>query len=189
MQEPNQETGFQGEQQNTGADLASQDTQNQENTLTDTNTVLVSWTASEYIQHHKPASWYVGLVVAVVFLSGLIFLFTRELVSTIVVLVVGLLFGIFASREPEVRTYQLTPSGLMISDKFYPYDTFKSFSVHDEDAIRSIYIIPMKRFMPGITLYFPPDQEEQIANTLADYLPLEDSDPDMIDRLMNRIRF
>ncbi len=153
------------------------------------DTVLIEWTASEYIAHHKPASWYVLLGSIVAVISIAVYLLTQDVVSTSVVVIAGVLFGVFALRKPEVRTYQLKTSGLTISNKHFPFDLFKSFAVHEEQALRSIFLMPMKRFMPGLTLYFPPDQEEKIVNALSDYLPLEDREPDAIDKLMNKIRF
>jgi hypothetical protein len=150
---------------------------------------LVTWTASEYINNHKPATWYLGLLFVTALVAGAVFLFTSDLISSIVVVIVGVLFAVFAGRKPEVRTYELTTTGLMISDKLHPYGLFKSYAVHEENALRSIYLLPMKRFMPGITLYFPPEQEEKIIDTLNNYLPFEDKDPDAIDRLMNKIGF
>ena len=127
------------------------------------------------------------MVAAVI--AGALFLFTNDLISTIAVVIAGVLFAIFAGREPEVRTYELTTTGLMISNKLYPYSLFKSYAIHEQDAIRSIYLLPIKRFMPGITLYFPPENEENITEILGSYLPLEDRGPDAIDRLMHKIRF
>ena len=150
---------------------------------------LMEWTASEYIKHHKPANWYLALVAVVVALSGLVFLVTRDVVSAVTIGIVGVLFGVFASREPEVRTYKLTPRGITISEKLYPFELFKSYAVYEEEAIKSIFLLPMKRFMPGMTLYFPPEQEEDILGTLSSYLPFDDREPDIIDRFMNKIRF
>ncbi len=49
--------------------------------------------------------------------------------------------------------------------------------------------MPLKRFMPPITLYYPPDQEDAVINALAAYLPHEDRTHDPVDRLMRKIRF
>lgn len=151
--------------------------------------VLAQWSASEYIAHHKSTSWYVGLGVVVALFSLVVYALTRDVVSTVVIVVVGILFGVFAGRPPEVRTYQITPAGLAISEKLYDFHMFKSFSVHDEGVVRSIFFTPVKRFMPGISVYYPLDQEEEIVNILADYLPNEETNPSAIDNFMRKVRF
>jgi len=150
---------------------------------------LVSWSASEFIAHHKSLSWYVSFGSGLALLSVLVYLLTRDIVSLAVVLIAGASFGVLAMRQPEVRQYDITPSGIEISGRLYQFDTFKSFAVHDEGAVSSIFFLPIKRFTPDLRVYYPPEQEDQIVQTLSDYLPMDDSNPDAIDSLMRKIRF
>jgi len=151
--------------------------------------VSVSWTASEYIEHHKPTSWYMGLSIATGVAVALVFLLTRDIVSVVVITMMGILFGVFASRKPEVREYEISAEGISISGKLYPHDLFRSYSVHQEQGLRSLFLVPVKRFMPGITIYYPPDQEDSIMDALANYLPFEEGEPDAVDKFMSKIRF
>jgi hypothetical protein len=80
-------------------------------------------------------------------------------------------------------------SGIHIGAKFYPYVSFKSFSVAQEHAIGYISLMPLKRFMPPLVVHYAPEDEDRIANTLADYLPYEDHKTDMVDNFTRRIRF
>ncbi len=150
---------------------------------------LVSWSASEFIAHHKSLSWYVSFGIGLALLSVLVYLLTRDAISLIVVLIAGASFGVLATRKPEVRQYEITPSGIDVSGRLYEFDSFKSFAVHDEGAISSIFLLPIKRFTTELRVYYPPDQEDQIIEAISDYLPMEDSDPDAIDNLMRKIRF
>jgi hypothetical protein len=49
--------------------------------------------------------------------------------------------------------------------------------------------MPLKRFMPPLSLYMDPADEEKIVDVLADYLPVEQREQDPIDKLMRRLRF
>jgi len=124
-----------------------------------------------------------GLVVAVVYLI------TREVFSAIVIVLAASLFGVTAQRKPRTLQYQVDSHGVSIGSKAYQYGLFKSFSVLEEGAFSSIQLMPLKRFMPPISLFYPPEQEEQIVNTLGSYLPHEERTHDPIDRLMRRVRF
>ena len=150
--------------------------------------LLASWTASEYVAHQRGASWYALLALAVVVLAAIVLFWTQDVVSTIVVIISGISLGVFAMRKPQVRTYELYSTGLQISEKHYPYSDFKSFALHEEEALRSIFMLPIKRFMPGFTIYYPPEQEETIVTILAQYLPLDDREPDPIQRLSSKFR-
>lgn len=149
----------------------------------------VTWTASEFIAHHKDVSWYLGLAVGTALLALLIFLVTKDRTSVIVVVVAAFIFGAFAARQPRTLPYRIDAHGLTIGQKFYPYADLKSFSIREEGALGSIMLLPLKRFMPALTIYYPPEQEDVIITTLGSFLPHEERPPDPVDRLMHRLRF
>lgn len=149
----------------------------------------VTWTASEYIAHEKNGSWYVLLGLAVFGFAGAVYLITDEVVSTVVILIMGAAFGSFAARKPQELNYVLDNTALSIGGKPYPYAHFKSFTVIDEGAISSIMLMPLKRFMPPLSVYYDPSDEDKITDALAAYLPYEDRKQDPVDRLMRKVRF
>ncbi len=149
----------------------------------------VNWTASEFIAHDKTTGWYTTLAVGGLVLAVLIFLLTRDWISTAVIVIITVVFGVFAARQPRVLNYALDSSGLHIAEKFYSYTDFKSFSVLEEGGIRAIWLMPLKRFMPSITVYYAPNDEDKILDVLASYLPFEERDQDLVDKLIRKVRF
>jgi hypothetical protein len=150
----------------------------------------VEWTASEYIAHHKNAGWFAALGLITAVLSILVFLLTRgDRISAGVVILAGIAFGIFAARQPQVLQYGLNESGIRIGDKFYGYGEFKSFSILKEGAFSSITLLPLKRFMPPISIYYAPEDEERIVHLLSAVLPVEQHQEDRLEQLMRRLRF
>lgn len=149
----------------------------------------VSWTASEFVEHEKNFSWYVILAGFSMAAIAVIFLITRDWVTVVVIAMAAALFGVTAKRKPRTLSYELDQKGVKIGDKPYPYHGFKSFSVLEEGVFSSIQLMPLKRFMPPISLYYPPESEDQIISTLANYLPHEERSHDPIDKLMRKVRF
>lgn len=149
----------------------------------------VTWSASEFIAHHKSIGWYATLGLSAIAFAAVIYLLTKDEISTGVVIIAALLFGIAAGRKPRVLEYHLNNAGLLIAQKFYPYSDFKSFAISQEGALSSIIFLPLKRFMPSITVYYEPQDEEHITYVLSQHLPLEQHVPDVVDRLTSRIRF
>jgi hypothetical protein len=149
----------------------------------------MTWTASEFISHEKSSRWYGGLILAAILAAGLIYLFTKDIISASFVLIAALFFGIMAARKPRELQYSLHGNSLKIGQKNYTLDQFRSFAVIDEGAIPSIVFMPLKRFSPLITIYYAPDDEHKIIDILADRLPFEERDQDPLDRFMHRIRF
>lgn len=176
--EPNQQWRFTPEQASSAAAAVHHDEDR-----------AITWTASEYVANQKTYGWYVLLGLGALAAATLIFLITRDKVSTGVIVLVGIIFGITAAHQPRTLEYRLDHNGIKIGDKLYPYSDFKSFSVMEDGAINSILLLPLKRFMPGLSIYYPPDQEEDILAVLGSYLPHETREIDAIDRLMRKIRF
>lgn len=152
-------------------------------------TESVSWTASEFIEHNKDAGWYGLLALATVVVAGLVFLLTRDKVSTSVVVVAAVIFGFYAARKPRTLNYRLDSGGLTIGEKFYDYGLFRSFTVVREGPFSSIDFMPLKRFMPLITIYFEPKDEAKIAELLSERLPMDHRGRDWFEQLMHRIRY
>lgn len=149
----------------------------------------LTWTASEFIEHQKPQGWYLSLTAAALVVAAVMYVLLKDIVTTVVIVIVAVMFGIVGARKPRAITYALSRAGMRIGNKAYPYAAFKSFSVIEEGAIDSIQLLPLKRFMPPISIYFPPEEGEKIVSLLSDYLPHEDRDHDPIDRLMKRMHF
>ena len=148
----------------------------------------VSWEAAEAIHHEKGTNWFIGLGAAAVVLIGLsIWLQAWTFTALVVVMVVAIVF--LAKRPPQVMHYQLTTSGLQINDNHYAFRDFRAFGVVQDEAMYYVSLIPIKRFMPAIEVYFPQEHGEQIVDLLGAHIPMQTIKPDAVDRVMRRLRF
>lgn len=147
-----------------------------------------TWSASEFIAHEKSPFWYIALVAITAIVVAAVYLFTKDIIAVIALGFVGALFGFLAAHKPRVLNYAVSARGLTIDRKFYPYSEFKSFGIVQEGAFSSIVFMPMRRFMPTLTIYYPPESEEQVVSALSQYLPFAPASHDFVDQLMRRIR-
>lgn len=149
----------------------------------------VGWTASEYVAHDKNAGWYLLVVLGAAGLGAAIYAISRDKVSPVVVLIFGIALAAFGARKPRVLDYAIDGIGVHIGQRVYPYGMFKSFSVIQEDATRSILLMPLQRFNLPISIYYDPADEDKIIESLSAYLPHEDRKVGMLDNFMRKIRF
>lgn len=150
----------------------------------------ISWSASEFVAYHKSMGWYALMILAIIVLAGFVFLVTNgDIISVVSIFLIGMLFLAFASRKPRTLNYRINKDGVTVGEKLYSFSTIKSFAVIDEGSLHSIMLIPIQRFLPAISLYFDPQEEQKIVETLGGYLPHEERKQDAIDRLMHKIRF
>jgi len=149
----------------------------------------ITWTASEFVAHHKSAGWYGLLALAAIAVAVIIYLLTKDVISASVVIVGAVFLGGYGARKPRQLQYQLDNQGIGVGQKHYDYDAFRCFSVITEGAFSSIVFMPLKRFAPLTTIYYAPEDEERIIDLLSLVLPYEEMKHDPVDRLMQHIRF
>jgi hypothetical protein len=149
----------------------------------------VSWSAAEFIEHPKSTGWYGLLALAALALAALDYFVTRDVVSTSVIIIAAVMFGVYASHKPRTRKYALSPQGLQIEERVYTFQSFKAFSLTEEGSITSIVFSPLGRFATPITIYVTEDMEDRVLNYLVNFLPFEQHRADAVDGLLRRIRF
>jgi hypothetical protein len=149
----------------------------------------VSWSASEFIAHDKTGGWYLLLGIGAAVVTVLVYVITRNTFSALVIAFACVVFGIFAARKPQTKQYTLDENGIQADDKFYLYENFKSFSVVFDGGMGCIWLRPLRRIVPTVAMYYAPEDEDRIIMMLENFLPMEDREHDVIDRLSRRIRF
>lgn len=153
-----------------------------------TGPTSIEWQAHEYVDHSRGASWYMGLIVIAIILAAAIYFLTKDYIASVIVVVTAIVIAVFSMQKPREVTYNLGADGLRINEKLYLYGHFKSFAVVREEGSASINLIPTKRFLPAISLYFEPGLETRIVQILGRHLPYEEHDPDRLDRISRRLR-
>lgn len=149
----------------------------------------ITWTASEYIHHEKSKSWFLNLAGLTILAAAVVYLIFRDFIATGTVLFGGLVFGVFASREPKDMQFSVGYSEIFIGDKVYSYQDFRSYAISQEGGMPTIVLYPMKRFDTLKTIYCAPDMIDNISEIIAEQLPVDEHQPDAIDRLMHKVRF
>jgi hypothetical protein len=149
----------------------------------------ISWSAAEYIDHERGAGWYGALLLITVLIAVGFYFITKDYFAVGTAVVVGIIIAVAVGRKPRQITYEITDKGLRVGEKIYAYNMFKSFSVTQEEGAESINLFPLKRFMPIVSAYFTPQDEDKIVNAIGEHLPLEEHKLDNVDRLARRLRF
>jgi len=153
-----------------------------------TNEVAFSWQASEYVHHHKGPEWYAGLgggLAVLILAAALLHLW----VEIGLFAAMGAAVAVYAHKPPRTLTYELTPQGITIEGKQYPFTDFRSFGVVKDEGWHTIDLEPMKRLAPRLSVLFDPDNFDSIVGHLELHLPRADREPDPIEKLSRYLRF
>jgi hypothetical protein len=150
---------------------------------------VVQWTASEYVDHTKGPAWFVLMGLGLFGTVALVYFLLKDIFAAALLGLAGITFAVFAGRRPQVLQYSISPQGISIGQRTHAFEDFKSFSLTESGPLPAILLLPLRRFLPPITIFYDPREEDKIIEALADYLPHEEREPDVVDRLMSRIRF
>lgn len=148
----------------------------------------VRWQALEYVQQMKQPLWYVGFAVAVIVLMVLAVWLMQAWTFAILILVMAAALMVYSHRPPRELTYVLSEKGLHINDQLHPMGEFKSFGVVQDGQTHSLTLIPVKRFRPGLSVYFPTEVGERVVDLLGAYLPMQDIKLDAFDKIVQKLR-
>jgi len=149
----------------------------------------ISWQASEYVHHEKQALWFVALFGGAAVLLLVSLLLVQSITFAILIVVMAVVAAVFAVRPPRIMSYELSDDALQINGKPFLYQDFRNFGIIQEGPLYSALLIPRKRFMPMVTLYFPADNGEVIVDMLGSHLPMEHVELDAMDKLTRKLRF
>lgn len=151
----------------------------------DTPEGVVTWEAPEYIHQQKGVFWFFGLGLAVLTLILLdVFLIQSFLFSfSLLTLVMAAALIVHSYRPADLVHYVLSDKGLYINDTLHGFAEFKGFGVLHEGAEFLVELIPVRRFRPSLSVYFPEENGETIVDLLGVRLPMQQLKPDLLDKI------
>ncbi|HEU5122019.1 MAG TPA: hypothetical protein VFT59_04175 [Candidatus Saccharimonadales bacterium] len=148
----------------------------------------VHWQAKEYIHHDKNTIWFIvfGLVVVVLMAAAIFLMDSISFAILVPVMAAALL--VYIHRPPRTLDYTLGRQGLHVNDHLYSFSEFKGFGVIRDGEEYSVMLIPVKRFRPGVVVYFPEEAGEAIVDMLGARLPMLKLELDLVDKIIRKLR-
>lgn len=148
----------------------------------------VRWQAQEYIQHDKGQLWFVVFAIAFAALMAVAIFLIKSFTFNVLVPVMAIALFVYVNRPPRVIDYTLSRKGLHVNDRLYPFADFRGFGVVHDGKEFSILLLPVKRFKPGVSVYFPESAGEAIVDMLGARLPMQELHLDFVDRIIKKLR-
>lgn len=147
----------------------------------------VTWSAHEYIHQEKGALWYVIFsLLLIVGVGATIWL--QQWTFTAVLIVIAIVVIVNGKRPPRELTYVLNSDGLTIDNKLHKFEDYKFFGVIQDREHFSVMLIPVQRFQPSVSVYFPEESGEAIVDMLGARLPMKDLKLDAVDHMVRWLK-
>lgn len=148
----------------------------------------VHWQAHEYIHHDKTPFWFILFGVVIVALMAVSIFVIQSITFSILIPVMAAALIVYINRPPRLLDYTLSTKGLYINDRLYAFSEFKGFGVIHDGKEYSVMLLPVKRFMPGVSVYFPEEAGEAIVDMLGVRLPMQELHLDAVDKIVRKLR-
>ncbi len=149
----------------------------------------LEWTALEYEEKERGNDWFWALGVIVVASSVTSFIYGNYFFGLLLI-IGGILLGIFAVKKPDLVFYELNEKGLKIKNRLFPYKNIKSFWVKKDGENPLLFIKSERLFMPIISMPVKQDQAEKIKNFMVKgNVPEEEMKEHVSEKIMDSLGF
>jgi len=147
----------------------------------------VQWQAPEYLHHEKNPLWYIAFGVVVIALTAAAVFLIQSWTFAVLIPVMAAALIAYSHRPPRVMDYVVSGKGLYINDTLHPFAEFKGFGVIHEESEYSLVFIPVRRFRPSLTVYFPEEKGEALVDLLGVRLPMQPLKLDAFDKIVRML--
>lgn len=148
----------------------------------------ISWSAKEYISPDKNTLWYIILALLVVAIIAVDVLLMKSFTVSVLAVTIAVALVVMSVRPARTITYTMTDTGLYVDKQFLKFADYKAFGLVHDGKGNTIMLIPVQRWMPGFSVYFPADKGEVIVDLLAQKLPNQAVKLDLMDKIANALR-
>tara|TARA_B100000745_G_scaffold53689_2_gene31881 strand:+ start:1294 stop:1755 length:462 start_codon:yes stop_codon:yes gene_type:complete len=149
----------------------------------------IVWKAYEHEHTEKTSDWFWALGIVAVS-SAIVAVLFKNILFALLILIGSFTMALLASRPEKERTFSLTPRGIMIDETLFPYQMLVAFWVKERAGRDSVLIVDARKFMiPHIIVSLEHTDAEQVRAYLSEYLPEEELEEPLGQRILEKFGF
>ena len=149
----------------------------------------LEWSALEYEEKERGSDWFWALGIIVVASSITSFIYKNYFFGLLLI-ISGILLGIFAIKKPDLVFYELNEKGLKIKNRLFLYENIKSFWIQKEDSKATLFIKSERMFMPILSIPIKQDSVDEIQNLMLESnIPEEKMKEHVSEKIMDSLGF
>ncbi len=150
----------------------------------------LEWSAHEYVHVEKTTEWYwaLGLVAVAGAIAALL---ANDVLFALFILIIAFVLALFASRPPQIVHFSISQRGVRIDDDLHPYNSIKSFAIHElsPDHTPKLILETSRMIVPHIVIPLEGIHADDVHKYLARFLPEEDHVEPLSHRIMEWLGF
>lgn len=113
---------------------------------------IFSWIAPNFTREHKDPKWFITAAVIILAAIGYSVWQQDWFVIGIIVIVSAVMFWYVFSVHPRDVSYKITPMGIYVDDRLYPFSEIHSFWMIYNNNVKTIYFALIKKYLPTVVV-------------------------------------
>jgi hypothetical protein len=148
----------------------------------------IAWQAPEGVHTSHSVLWYIAFTLVVIGLMALSIFLLSSWTFAILIPVMAVALLLQLTRPPRIINYAISPKGVYVGDRLYDFSEFRAFGLLNDRGQNSAVLLPVKRFSPGLTIYFSETEGEAIVDMLGGRLPMQEIHPDSLEKFIRWLK-
>ena len=153
--------------------------------------ILANWDIPEVEKFERTKTWY--LITGIIFILLLIYcVLTTNFLFAVIIIFLAIIQYLNEKVGHTFLTFTITPDGMMVGEKFYPYKKIENFYIiYEPPEIKKLFIIFKSVLQPRLSIPFLDQNPVKIREILTAYLPedLEKEYEPITDKLGRLLKF
>lgn len=151
---------------------------------------VFEWEVKDGPVSRKPTDWYwaVGIIALAGAVAAILF---NNLLFAGVIIIGAFVLALSTQRPQKNISIRIDKKGIIVGQRRYPFKALNSFWIEEaeeDEAESRLLIDPESMFAPNLTLPLPADTDtETLAAFLREYIPEEEQEEPLLDRLTDLI--
>ena len=142
-----------------------------QNTDNQSDKVLLTWDAPEYVQYHKSPRWYLTAVIIVIITAIAALLTDNWTMALATITFAGVYQYIHKHHPPKIITITLTNMGIRIGKKFIPYSHIQAFWIIYHEGMKTLNLKVIKSFYSDTIIHFNGQDPVEVRRILVSQIP------------------
>jgi hypothetical protein len=148
--------------------------------------ILYAWQALEFSRtNNRSSGWYIAVGVAWLALVAY-GVYIQDWLRTAVAVLLGVVVWLVVKMKPREFKHEITGAGFKVAGKLYPFSRFRAFGILKTPEGYRLIVVPAQRLGQGLSLQLGGADVEIVRTTVVRFLPEEEQQEDLVDR-MNRL--
>ncbi|MBU1730396.1 hypothetical protein KJ557_02480 [Patescibacteria group bacterium] len=152
------------------------------------NSKNISWEAPEYLYREKSSDWFwsVGIIAFAGVVSAYMF---GNVLLAILILLCGFTLALFGAKKPRVISFSISRKGVRVESILYPFQNLESFWILEKEHENILLLKSHKMLTQQIVVPLGDTDPDQVQMFLEDFIPGEEENESLAERIMDRLGF